>query len=65
MAEPVRVRPVEAREKTTTGRALLVCAYDDEQKCKQMNLQGSITLNDLKSRQDSIPKDREIIFYCG
>jgi hypothetical protein len=65
MAEPVRVSPREAREKATTGQAMLVCAYDDEQKCKQMNLQGSITLSELKSRQDSIPKDREIIFYCG
>ena len=44
---------------------LLVCAYDDEEKFRQNRLQGAVSLADFRARQDSIPKDREIIFYCA
>ena len=38
----------EARLKVGASRALLVCAYDDQQKCN--NLQGSINMTQFASR---------------
>jgi hypothetical protein len=45
--------------------AMLVCAYDDDQKCRQNNLEGSIPFNTFKTQEGSIPKEREVIFYCA
>lgn len=64
MQEPVRISPQEARQKTTSGSALLVCAYDNEEKCSNNHLQGAIFLSEFQSRLPSLPKDQEIIFYC-
>jgi hypothetical protein len=59
-----RIPAAEARREVAAG-ALLVCAYDDEEKCRQNRLEGSITLAELEKRADSVPKDRELIFYCA
>jgi hypothetical protein len=64
MAEPVRVSVEEAFGKIRSGSALLVCAYEDEEKFKMYPLQGAISLNEFKSRLSSLSKDQEIIFYC-
>lgn len=63
MTEPKRVTPEEVRQKLESGTVLLVCAYDDENKFKQMRLQGAISLNEFKSELPSLAKDHEIIFY--
>jgi len=34
-------------------------------KCKQLELEGSITLSELESRLPSLPKGTEIVFYCA
>ncbi|RJP22631.1 MAG: ArsR family transcriptional regulator [Candidatus Abyssobacteria bacterium SURF_5] len=65
MAEAKRINPHEAHDKVESGEALLVCAYDDEQKCKSMKLEGSISLKEMESRLSSVPKEKEIIFYCA
>lgn len=65
MAEVERISVADARRKTSTGGALLVCAYDDEEKYKRMKLQGSISLPDFRAKLATLPKDQEIIFYCG
>jgi hypothetical protein len=65
MAEPIRISPEEVRQKVTSGSALLVCAYDDEEKCKQLRLEGAIPLREFQSKLSALPKDQEIIFYCA
>lgn len=65
MAEVERVSVQEARRELADGRAVLVCAYDDEQKCGQMLAQGAITLAQLQARVSSLPKEQALIFYCG
>ena len=65
MAEPKRITPEETNQKLKTGKALLVCAYEDESKFKMMRLQGAISFNEFRSKLSSIPKDQEIIFYWG
>ena len=65
MEEPVRVPPEEVRQKVSSGAALLVCAYEDEEKFKMFHLQGAISLTEFRSRLTSLPKDQEVIFYCA
>jgi len=65
MAEPMRVSPEEVRRKVTFGSALLVCAYEDDEKCKRLHLEGAIFLMEFKSRLSSLSNDQEIIFYCA
>ncbi len=63
MTEPERITSEEVHQKLKAGKALLVCAYDDEAKFKKMHLQGAISLNEFKSKLPSLEKDQEIIFY--
>ncbi|HEY3246044.1 MAG TPA: ArsR family transcriptional regulator [Phycisphaerae bacterium] len=65
MAEPARIQPSEARRKVQAGDALLVCAYDDDEKCRQNRLEGAISLNALQAQLPSISKNREMVFYCA
>jgi len=63
MSDIERLSPEITREKVQTGNALLVCAYDDDEKYGRMDLEGSISLSKFKSEMTSIEKEREIIFY--
>lgn len=45
--------------------ALLVCAYDDARKFEKHHLEGALSLDELRAREDRIPKDRALIFYCA
>ena len=65
MAEIERIDVEAARRKAQAGEALLVCAYNDEQKCDRMKLDGALTLAELRRRVSALPKEQEIIFYCG
>ncbi len=65
MMEPTRITPDEARKKVLAKQALFVCAYDDEEKYKRMRLAGSLSFNVFKDMAESLPKDREIIFFCA
>ena len=47
----------------TRQTKLLVCAYEDEAKCRMLNLDGSISFASLQSRAASQAKAQEIIFY--
>lgn len=60
-----RIDPEEARRRVQQGRALLVCAYADVEKCSRMALEGAIPLAQLAQRRASLPRDQEIIFYCA
>jgi rhodanese-related sulfurtransferase len=63
MTEPVRISPEEARKKILSNEAILVCAYEEEEKFRKMHLEGAISLNEFKTRVSSLSKEREIIFY--
>lgn len=65
MAEPSRISPEEVYPELKTGKALLVCAYENEAKFKKLQLQGAISLNEFKSKLPSLAKDQEIVFYCA
>jgi hypothetical protein len=60
-----RIESEEARREVGSGDALLVCAYDDEEKCQQYRLTNAISLAELKAQEAALPKDRKIFFYCA
>jgi rhodanese-related sulfurtransferase len=62
----VKITPHEARERVeATPPALLVCAYDSDEKFRQNHLEGALSLQALRSREPSLRKDTEIILYCA
>ena len=65
MTEILRIPPEEVRQKVRAGTALLVCGYDDPEKCKQIHLEGGIFYGNLAVRQTSLSMNQEIIFYCA
>jgi hypothetical protein len=67
MADNVtKITPQEARKRIQPGSgSLLVCAYDSKQLFEQNHLEGAISLDVFRSRAITIPRDREIIFYCA
>jgi hypothetical protein len=64
-ADIERVDPETARREVAAGRALLVCAYDDRQRCRSMMLDGAIDMDELQALLPTLPKDQPIIFYCA
>jgi hypothetical protein len=61
-----RISVEEARRHLrAVPNALLVCAYDNDEKCRQNWLDGAVTLSELRAREATLAKDREIIFYCA
>jgi len=65
MDEPRRVIPQAIYPKVQSGETLLVCAYEDEAKCRRLRLKGAISLAAFKSRLPNLPQDQEIVFYCA
>jgi hypothetical protein len=65
MATVERVSVENARRAATAGRAVLVCAYEDDAKCRQVALEGALSFSQFKAREGALSKDQEIIFYCA
>lgn len=65
MAQHSLISAADAREHVQNGSALLVCAYDSDEKFTKYHLEGAIPLNDFKAKAADLPKDQEVIFYCG
>ena len=63
MADIERVSAQQVHTQARSNQALLVCAYDDEAKCRMLDLDGSISFASFQSRAASLPKTQEIIFY--
>lgn len=65
MLEPERIAAGEVYGKLKSGKALLVCAYEDEEKFKKLRLEGAISFSVFQSKLPSLSKGQEIVFYCG
>jgi len=65
MKKPKGIDPTQAREKVRTGQATLICAYDDDDKCSKILLDGATTLSRWRAAAEEPDRDREIIFYCA
>lgn len=61
-----RITPQEAKQHLGANRgAMLVCSYDDEEKFRQNRLEGAIPLQEFEAQVESVPRNREFIFYCA
>ncbi len=65
MNDTQRVSVEEARKKVQSDSALLVCAYDSDEKFQKMHLEGALSLGDFRTRVSTLSKEKEIIFYCA
>jgi hypothetical protein len=65
MAEVRRISAREARRRAQSGATLLVCAYDDDAKCRKAHLDGAIAMSELRPRLPSLRKDQGIVLYCA
>jgi hypothetical protein len=61
--KPTGISAAEAHQDVTSGKALLVCAYQDEDACRKVHLEGAISLIQFESKLSGLPKDQEIIFF--
>lgn len=60
-----RISPEEALRHVTEGNALLVCAYETDEKFFANYIAGAISLRQLEEIEDRLSPDQEIIFYCA
>ncbi len=63
MTEPKRISAEEAHKKVISGEAILVCAYDDGEKFRNIHLQNAISLRELKTRIPALSRGQEVISY--
>lgn len=64
MPRPMRLEPQEAIQRARED-AVIVCAYNDTDKCDQYDVADAIALPKLEERQEDLPRDKELIFYCN
>lgn len=62
---PLRISAAEAHRKIAAGTALLVCAYEDDERYRYGRLEGSISYYEFRTLEPGLRMDDEIIFYCG
>ncbi len=55
----------QAHEDVESGNALLVCAYESDEKFNHNALKEAISLKDFQQKEEGLAKDKEIIFYCN
>jgi bifunctional DNA-binding transcriptional regulator/antitoxin component of YhaV-PrlF toxin-antitoxin module len=60
-----RISAGDARRRVAEGRAVLVCAYEDEDRCRRLKLQGAHTLRELEAGMANLSRNQELIFYCA
>ncbi len=60
-----RIDPAQAYTDVTSGKGLLVCAYDSDEKFQANHLEGALSLRELQRIEGDLPRDQEIIFYCA
>jgi rhodanese-related sulfurtransferase len=63
MNKPKGIDATQAREKVSSGQATLVCAYDRDDRCRDIMLEDAVMLSRWPAARTD--KDREIIFYCA
>ncbi len=60
-----KVTPQDIFNKVQSGEVMLVCAYDSEDRFRQVHLEGAISLGEFKANGGELCKNKEIVFYCA
>lgn len=65
MSDVIRISAEDTKHIVENGTGLLVCAYDDEVKCRSFHMDEAISLNEFRTKIPEISKDQEIVFFCA
>ena len=65
MADVIRRTPEEVKPCVDAGDTLLVCAYDNSDKFTEYRLEGAIALSELRTKEQTLAPDKDIVFYCA
>jgi len=57
-----RISASDTKSRLSTHGSLLICIYDDD-KFKQVHLEGAIAYSEFEIRLPDLSMDQEIIFY--
>lgn len=60
-----RIEPEQALRDMQKNGAILVCAYDNDEKFAKNHLEGALSLAELRARESALARDHELIFYCA
>jgi hypothetical protein len=60
-----RVTATEIRPRVQSGDALLVCAYESDEKFKAYHLEGALSLSQFQTMVPTLAQEKELVFYCA
>ncbi|MGI9537712.1 MAG: ArsR family transcriptional regulator [Desulfocapsaceae bacterium] len=63
MSSVALIEAHDAFEHVKNNGALLICAYESDEKFHKLHLDGAIPLSEFQSLSDTMTKDKELIFY--
>lgn len=65
MSDAVRIQAREIRPRVKSGDAMLVCAYDSDEKFQKFKLEGAVSLAEFRTLVPTLAKGKELVFYCA
>ena len=65
MSQVQSISAQEAFTRSQHGIALLICAYDSDDKFRHVHLKGAMALSSFKANLNHVASDKELIFYCA
>lgn len=65
MSDIPRVSAIEIRARVESGDALLVCAYNSDEKFKAHHLAGAVSFAEFQTMVPNLAKDKELVFFCA
>ena len=67
MPDVPRISAEEVRRKMheDPDRVHLICAYDDEDKCREYRLDGSVSLKVFQQHLADVDREDVLAFYCA
>jgi nucleotide-binding universal stress UspA family protein/rhodanese-related sulfurtransferase len=61
-----RIDAAALRRRIANGAGpLLICAYDTDSRFRELEVVGAVSWVALQPRLSALPKDQELVFYCG
>jgi len=65
MSDAVRIAAREIGPRVKSGDAMLVCAYDSDEKFQKYHLEGAVSLAEFRTLVPTLAKGKELVFYCA
>ncbi|MGB3211434.1 MAG: hypothetical protein WBB19_12075 [Desulforhopalus sp.] len=65
MSDVMRVSSSEIRPRVLSGDALLVCAYESDEKFKAYHLEGAVSFTEFQDMAPKLAKNKELVFFCA